>query len=220
MDGRRRAERGRRRYAGPRLIGFLTAVVGLAGAVAALGGVAYAVNGATQAGATVTVPVTINATADDGPPVRVPGATLPRSARLEPPGGALDLVAWDSTVAEQLLSRGDAAIAGLCLGAAAALLRPLLLSVRAGTPFRRGNAARVAGLGGLLVVGAAAGPALPHVAAALVVDRLRLEAALVTPWQIPLWPVLVGLLLLVAAEAVRRGAEQAGNVPGNVSGTA
>ncbi|WP_407341732.1 hypothetical protein [Pengzhenrongella phosphoraccumulans] len=53
-------------YVGPRTSRVIAGLLLLAGVVAAVSGVGYAINGATQAPATVTVPISLEA--DDGAP--------------------------------------------------------------------------------------------------------------------------------------------------------
>ncbi|GAA0442406.1 hypothetical protein Acor_05280 [Acrocarpospora corrugata] len=180
----------RRPYAGPRLIRFLAAMTVAVGVVSALWGVAYAINGATQAAGPVTVPVTLKQPLlHPDITVEAPQVRLPEGASLQPATGMMDLLAWDSTVLEQLLSRGGAAVTGVCLAAAAVLLRRLLLSVLEKEPFRQGNPARIAGLAGLVVLAGIAGHVLVQFAASLVLTRLKLTDCLhlkdVTPRSAP-----------------------------------
>ncbi len=99
------------------------------------------------------------------------------------------------------------------------LLRRLLLSIGAGQPFQRGNAARIAAIAGLIVVAAIAAGVLRYVAAGLVLGRLGLGgpgspvAAYLT---ISFVPLLAALFLLAFAEAFRRGTELAKDTEGLV----
>ncbi|MEW9533721.1 DUF2975 domain-containing protein [Microbispora sp. NPDC049125] len=206
-----------RSYAGPRLIRFLAGLTVWIGVIAAFWGVAYAINGATQAKGRVTVPVTIGKTSEGEPPeIQLPKAHVPDAVRLSAVDDAVALSAPGSTVAEQLLSRGDTAVTGLCLGLAAVLLRRLLLSVLEGTPFRGGNPARIAGLAGLLLFAAIVGEALPDIGAGIVLSRLDLGPMFTAGVSIPMAPILVALLLLVLAEAFRRGGELADDVAATI----
>ncbi|MGY1858372.1 DUF2975 domain-containing protein [Modestobacter sp. SYSU DS0290] len=199
-------------YAGPRLIGFLCTVLAAVGIIAAVAGPVYAINGATQAPATVRVPVQLE---DAGPTpadglLPLPVGGLPDTAQVSVLNGGdqLQLAAWDSTIPEQMLSRGDAAVTGLAVGVAAWLLRPLLASVAAGRPFGRGNARRLGGLSVVVLVAGYVGPLLPQVGALLVLDRLGLTdpgSPFVLGLEFSFGPLLVGLLLLVLAEAFRQG---------------
>jgi hypothetical protein len=70
--------------------------------------------------------------------------------------------------------RGGGAVVGVCLGLGALLLYRLLLSIGAGQPFERRNAARIAGMAGLVVVATLSAGVLPYAAARLVLERLGL----------------------------------------------
>lgn len=149
-------------FASPRMIRLLADVVLLVGILAAVGGVVYAINGATQAGGYVEVPVlaggatleiagqtpngakaSILVTQDStigALPLTIP--SVDKGHTLSAAADGLTLSSFDSTVPEQLLSRGDRAVQGLCLLVGALLLFRLLISIAEGKPFRRGNAGR------------------------------------------------------------------------------
>ncbi|QPP08622.1 hypothetical protein G4Z16_21950 [Streptomyces bathyalis] len=211
------------------------------GLAAAGGGVAYAINGATQAQADVTVNVKARTT--EGLRVETSGGDSTSKARLAEPSGddnkitldvpgaeqgsrleagtdALELRAWGSTIMEQLLSRGDSAILGLSFGGGALLLRGLLLSIAEGEPFRRGNAARIAGIAALTAAGSYGAALTPGLASGLVLERVGLDGpgSPITPsaFLAPLPALLAALLLLAVAEAFRRGTELAQDVDGLV----
>jgi hypothetical protein len=229
-----------RSYVSAGVVRWLASAVLFIGVIAAVGGVAYAVNGATQAGGYVDVPVKARTVAgltvpDDpsdprarvalrdasgsGGAVRLDLAGKTSGSWLEADTGALTLRSFDSTVAEQLSSRGGVAVLGLCVGAGALLLRRLLLSIAQGEPFRAGNAARVAGIAGLIVVASLGAAVLPSVAAGLVLGRLGLAGSgtpVTTTFAFPYVPLVVALLLLALAEAFRHGTELARDVEGLV----
>lgn len=199
-----------------RLIANAALAIGLVGGV---GGIAYAVNGGTRAGAPVTVPahITGDVGVDYGAvPFAAPG--LPAGSELRPRAPEWVLSVPDSTVAEQLLARGDSAVIGLAVLAGTFLLRGLLLSIADGRPFERGNARRLAGIAGLVAVGTTVGPALPDVAAGLVLDRVHAfgDAPYAAQVSWPLIPLLFVPVLLALAEAFRRGAELDADVAGLV----
>ncbi len=209
-----RDRRGRRPYASPALLRFLAAASLLVGLAAAFYGVAYAVNGATRAGAPVAVFVRIS----DLGRFQIRQATS-AGYWLQAGTGQVTLHASGSTVAEWLASRGGGAVVGLCLGFGAVLLRRLLLSIGCGQPFRRGNAARIAGIAGLIAVATLAAGVLPYVAARLVLDRLGLGgpgSPVIAHLAISPVPLLLALFLLAVAEAFRRGAELAEDADGLV----
>jgi hypothetical protein len=150
-----------------------------AGSVAALWAVAYTVNAATRAGGDVTI-------------------------RVLSQGRALELDVWGSTVAEQLLSRADVLLAGLCAGAAALALPGVLTHVMRGRPYRKGNAARVGWLGALTGLAALGGPLLTSAGAGGVLDRAGsrgFEPAFALSGGL----VAAGWLLLALGLALRAG---------------
>lgn len=208
-------------YVGSRLVRFLAGAALALGVIAAVAGTAHWVNGLTHVRAEVTVPVELAApdagvTAEGT--VRLPEPRLPAGGWVET-SGPLTLRAWDSTLTEQLLARGDSLVLGLGLGAGGLLLRRLLLSVARGWPFEPGNARRLAMIAGLVaVVGTLAG-VLPQVAGLLVLDRLD-QVGPGSPFSagvsFPLLPVLATPVVLALAEAFRRGAELADDADGLV----
>lgn len=207
-----------RPYVRPRTVQLLADAVLLIGVVLAVAGVAYAANGATQARGEVEVPVTL-ASPEGAAGVPIARADLPAGSRLETPADRLVLRVTDSTVTEQLASRGDLLLIGLAAGAGGLLLRRLLLSVADGRPFEPANARRIAVGAGLVALAGTLGPTLPQLAAVLVLDRLGLTGP-GGPFEVgvsfDLWPLLVTPVLLALAEAFRRGAELADDVHGLV----
>jgi len=234
--------RGARPFATPGLVRFLAAIALLVAVAAPVAGVAYAVNGATQAHASVRVQVQVTdraalqiplgPTPDRERPVALQqqGGASPGTVRLDLPNSrtpswleaplqTVTLRAWDSTVAEQLLSRADATVLWLCVGLGAWLLRRLLLSIADADPFQPGNARRIAEIAALVVVAGSASQLLPGLAGAMVLDRLGLgPSSPVAPLQaaIGLAPILAALVLLALAEAFRRGSELARDTEGLV----
>lgn len=199
------------------LAGWLVAL----GAIAALWGLAYTANAATQAPATVRVPVavvdTVQGTSGWGDVhVEVDGVQVPdgwlsgsRPAGLYPQAvdGRLSLAAWGSTRTEQVLSRADWLVTGLGLLAGAALLHPLLIDVASGRPFAQGNARRLTALAGVVAGTGTLAPLLPVEAARLVLTRTGLDSnpALTPGSGFTPVPLLVGALVLVLAVAFRAG---------------
>ena len=229
------------------MIRNLAGIVMAVGVAASIWGVAYDINGATQAKADVVVGVharpgavlQVNGTTPSGTPgtvlvkdgadpgmpfsLTIPGipadsSTAPGS-RLEGHGYTLTLHSWGSTVPEQLLNRGGFAVVGLCVGLGALWLRRVLTSIAEGRPFQSGNAARIAGIGGLVVLGSLANDIIPVLGSHLVLQRLGLTGptspifASVFPSP---GPLLVVPFLLALAEAFRRGADLAREVDGLV----
>ena len=239
-----RDRRGRRSYASPALLRFLAGAMLLVGVVAPLFGVIYAVNGATRAGAPVAVSVAIRdldrlqiqqATTSNGEtdlPLKLegePGLQPPQpplilyidgvdnNSWLQAGTGPVALLSSGSTVAEWLFDRGGFAVAGVCMGLGALLLRRLLLSIGAGQPFQPGNAARIAAIAGLLAAATIAAGVLPYVAARLVLDRLGLGgpgSPMTAHLAISVTPLLLAVFLLAIAEAFRRGSDLAKDAEG------
>jgi hypothetical protein len=210
--------------------------------IGAFAGVTYAVNGATQARGQVVVAAEARPGARfavAGP--AVPGTAAPGTAapsevtvdpednviRLNAPGkdqaswleisaGNVQLRAADSTVAEQVLARGGFAVLGLCLGAGAVLLRRLLVSIADGDPFERRNAGRIALVAGLVAVAAVASELLPILATDRVVNRIGWSGLVHSQLDLPLAPLAAVPILLVLAQAFRRGTELAADTEGLV----
>ena len=220
------SSRGRARervYVDPGTTRVIATLLLLAGAVAGIGGLAYAVNGATQAPATVAVPVTVRVgDTAEGEPVRVgvEGVALPDGARLDAAEGALTLV--DSTGADRwigFLARGDTAVGGLAFALCAILLAPVVHAVAGAEPFRRGNAARIGATGATVLVAGMTAPLLPQAAGLAVLERLGLDRAgspFVIGMSLDLAPIGLAALVFVVAEAFRRGTQIADDTAGLV----
>ncbi len=211
-------------YVGPRTTRVIAILLLLVGALAAVGGVGYAVNGATQAPGNVHVPVSMfldQGNPSGAPvPVEVAGVELPDATYLQAVDGGLVLV--DSTGASRwtgFLARGDSALGGLAVGLCAVLLAPVLTSLAAGEPFRRGNAARIGATAATILLAGTLAPLLPQIAALGVLDRLALvgpESPFVVGLQLELAPLGVSALVFAVAEAFRRGAQIADDAVGLV----
>lgn len=216
-DRDRLAEPGcsRRSYLSPLVVRLLARASLLIGLVPALYGVAYELNAATRAGAPVAVPVRIR----DLNGLQIRQAGLGTGSWLQAGAGPVTLHADGGTVAEWLASRGGGAVVGVCIGLGALLLYRLLLSIAGGQPFQRGNAARIAGMAGLVVVATVSAGVLPYVAARLALDRLGLgghSSPVAAHLTISAVPLLLALFLLALAEAFRRGLELAKDTEGLV----
>jgi len=229
------------------MIRNLAGLVAAVGVVAGIWGVAYDINGATQAKAEVVVAVharpgavlQVSGTTPTGAPgsvfvkdssepyapfrLTIPGIPTDTVASspsgLEGHGDPLALRSWGSTVPEQLLSRGGLAVAGLCMGVGAIWLRRVLISTAEGKPFQSGNAARIAGIGGLLALASLANDIIPVLGSHLVLQRLGLTgptSPIFAAVFLSFGPLLVVPFLLALAEAFRRGADLAREVDGLV----
>ncbi|MGV8968095.1 MAG: hypothetical protein ACOH2F_17680 [Cellulomonas sp.] len=210
-------------YVGPRTSRAIAGLLLFAGIVAAVGGVGYAVNGATQAPATVTVPISLEA--EDGAPrdpisVNVDDVVVPDGARLQVAEGGLQLVAVSGASRwTGFLARGDAALIGLGFGACALLLVPVVNSVAAGDPFRRSNAARIGWTGAIVGVVGMVAPMLPNVAALAVstsFDGADGGNPFAVVFGVGLAPIGIAALIFVVAEAFRRGTQISADTAGLV----
>lgn len=216
-------------YVSGRGLGRLATVLAVVGVAAAVLGPAYAVNAATRAPGAVVVPLHLEQRGPEGNEEQavLPAPQVPVLDTTDWPEGVfvrvvddrLVLSAWDSTVAEQLLSRGDVALLGLTVGACALLLLPVLRATADGAPFRSGGARRLALAAGAVWGYGAVAPLLPAWAAATVVARTGVADGGAT-WELAVdWsfaPFVVGTALLVVAEAFRRGERLAHDVEGLV----
>jgi|PersoiStandDraft_1058852.scaffolds.fasta_scaffold17816_3 Protein of unknown function (DUF2975) len=211
-------------YVGPRTSRVIAGLLLFAGIVAAVGGVVYAVNGATQAPATVTVPINIEADngAPRGPiPVSVDDVAVPNGARLQVDPNGLQLVAEAGNASRWtgFLARGDAALIGLGFGACALILVPVVNAVAAGDPFRRGNAARIGWTGAIVGVVGMVAPMLPNFAALAVstsFDAADGANPFAVVFGIGFAPIGIAALIFVVAQAFRRGTQISADIAGLV----
>jgi len=200
----------------------------LVGVVAAAGGVGYAINGATQAPAMVAVPVSLEVNDGAGgvvvpgpAQVQVDGVELPEDAFLQATDDGLQLVEVSGHVSRWtgFLARGDAALFGLGFGVCAVLLVPVVNSIAAGEPFRRGNAARMGWTAGIVALVGMLAPMLPEFASAMVLDGLGLArpgSPFVIGFGFDLAPIGLSALIFLIAEAFRRGTQIAADAAGLV----
>ena len=215
----RSATRPPRPYASQRFINLLAQMCLAAALFVPLGAVTYAINAGTRAGGDVVVEVDVR----DWVAMDAALAAGPRpGARVDGAGASrTELRAWDSTLAEQLLSRAGVALLGVCVGLGALLLARMLRSVAAGEPFHAANAGRAATIAGLVMAGGLASTWLPVVAADAVPRRVELAAGPYSPVDAPavqfsLPHLLAAALLLVLAEVFRRGHADARDLDGLV----
>jgi hypothetical protein len=182
-----------------RFVSLTLYVIRFAGTAAAIWGIAYVINGATRAGGYVTIRVTPALESVD-----LSGVKLPADVVLHE--GELSLDVWGSTAAEQVLSRADVLLSGLCAGIAALLLNVLLPSIMEGRPFARRNPSRITWLAALVIV-SGFGSLLPALAAALVLDRAGVTGTFLPSLALSWAPITGAVLLLALALAFRRGAK-------------
>ncbi|WP_407341731.1 DUF2975 domain-containing protein [Pengzhenrongella phosphoraccumulans] len=151
----------------------------------------------------------------------VDGVVVPDGARLQVAPDGLQLVA-EFTGASRwtgFLARGDAALMGLGIGACALLLVPVVNAVAAGDPFRRSNAARIGWTGAIVGVVGMVAPMLPSFAAITVMTSFD-AADGTNPFAVvfgaSLAPIGIAALILVVAEAFRRGTQLSADTAGLV----
>jgi hypothetical protein len=216
------AAAGSRPYLGTRGFRWVGRLLAVAGIAAAVAGPAYAVNGATQAPGAVEVTAALRPDREAMEPFQredVLAGDQAADGVLVLDDGEVVVSAAGSTVPEQLLARGDSALLGLTVGAAALLLLPVLTSIREGEPFRPGHARRFSVLAGVVAVYGVAGPLLPAAATSSVLHRTGLSQTRVLEPDgaiFGLLPFVVVVGLLVLAEAFRRGEQLADDVEGLV----
>lgn len=136
---------------------------------------------------------------------------------LEAATGPTPLHVVGATAPEQALHFGGSAVAGLCFAWGSLFGRRLLLSIARGQPFERENAGRFALIAVLVVIAALAADLLPYQAARLALGRLGAggsDSPVSPHLAISPVPFLLALLLLVLAEAFRRGTELASHTQG------
>lgn len=179
-----------------RLEGQLRHLLGFTGAVAAVWGVAYPINGATQTGAYVTIPVV---------PLRQVHLSEVRLAEgVVVPQREMWLDVWGSTMAEQVLSRGDVLLSGLCVGVAAFLLRALLTAAGTRPAFDGRLTVRVTWLGGVLALTAGVvGPLLPYLAGAMALNRTGMTDSFAPSAALSWIPLVGALFLFTLAKALK-----------------
>ncbi|GIG19413.1 hypothetical protein Cch01nite_01370 [Cellulomonas chitinilytica] len=200
----------------------------LLGWIAGLGSVAYVVNGATQAPATVKVPVLLAAEPSAGwgnVQLELPGVEIPDGwvSGAEPTGGVnvdsrVTLAAWGSTRAEQVLARGSGLVGGIAFLAGALLLQPVLRAVAGGRPFAPGSSRRIAWSAAVVGVAGVVAPLLPQWAGLLVLARTGLDAnpTFAGVVQLSFDSVWVAVLVLVVAVAFAAGERMTRDVEGLV----
>ncbi|TXR52592.1 hypothetical protein [Quadrisphaera setariae] len=213
-----------KQYARPWLLGLLEVVLGVAGLAAIVIAPVYWVNGMTQAGAGIDVPVVVVRSVDaldgsGGRPADVAvdlpvGTAFVSTGDVPPPqlsatNQDLELSSQGSTVAEWALVRGGVLLWWGAAGVAALLLRRVVTRVGEGRSFSGGNARCIAGSAVCVLVASQVAPVLPRWAAALVLERLGMAgagASLSPSWQVlDVSSLLLVGLLLALAEAFRQG---------------
>jgi hypothetical protein len=196
----------------PRRLRTLTQLLTLAGIAAVIAGPLYLANGLTQVGGPVRVPVVfVPPTVNPVPVARIPVPGLPDNAVVTADDGRAVLSAWGATFVEKLLERSDDAIRGLCVGAGALLLRPVLKSLASGHLFSDRHSRRMAALIVVVVIGWMLAPLLPQLGATVVLERLGLagpNAEFTVSLMPPLWPLLLVAALLLLAETFRQGEQR------------
>lgn len=195
----------------------LANVLVLIGVLGAGLGVVQCVNAMTQAQASVKAPVSVAPSGCCGDVrVELPGVTVPDGWLLPadaPDGisttsaGELRIEAWGSTRLEQALASGDLVVGGIGFLIGALLIRPVLISVAEGQPFRRGNARRITLVAATVAVTGTLFPMPPEIAGLQILHRTGLDATgdFASGITIPVSPLLTAALVLAVAAAFRAG---------------
>jgi hypothetical protein len=189
----------------------------LIGALGAGIGVVQCLNAMTQAPASVKAPVSVAPSGCCGDVrVELPGVTVPDGWLLpaSPPegisensAGRLRIEAWGSTRLEQALASGDIVVGGIGFLIGALLIRPVLISVAEGQPFRRGNARRITLVAATVAVTGMLFGVPPEIAGLQILHRTGLDTTgdFTGGVTIPLSPLLTAALVLAVAAAFRAG---------------
>lgn len=202
-------------YLGRTGMGLTAAILQIVAAVALVVAVALPVNQLTQPGGNVVVtPV------DDGTGRPLDLAGLPEGVWVDDADPTAVLHAFDLPVGLRALTELPTVLALVGIAAGAWWLAMVLTSIRRGQPFDRRNPSRLAGVAAAVVLGGLVAPVSESLVATTVLDHLGLTGP-ASPLRLiiadfPLTPVAVGLLLLAAAEAFRRGGALADDVEGLV----
>ncbi|MCL3862737.1 hypothetical protein [Actinotalea sp. K2] len=220
-----------------RRIAALSSFLRALGVISTIWGVLYVANGATQARGWVKVPVALLGAPDSGggwgnsrvvvPGVEVAGGWFAGARPVGAEGvagptggtdGVLTLAAWDSTVLEQVLGRGDWLVAGLGLLVGGLTLRRVLLAIASGRPFAGGTSRHLLVAAGAIAVAGFLAPLLPQLAGLLVLDRVGLagQGQFSTGLLYSVEPVLVAAVVAAVAVAFRAGEQMTREMDGLV----
>ena len=130
---------------------------------------------------------------------------LPDFDHYTEPLGIVTVHAPDASRTEQLLSRADVLVRGIALLVAAVALLPVLRSIAAGSPFRRGHGPRLWVVAVCVVAGAYVGPLLPWRASALVLDRLPEPFGMTASPPHHVEAFVIAALVVLVGEVLRAG---------------
>jgi hypothetical protein len=148
-----------------------------------------------------------------------PGATLSSGTGY---GGAAELMTPQLPLGLRLFAGVGALVGQLAWVAGALYVRRILLTVERGEPFIRRNAGRLVRVAGLVFLGGAVAPWLSWWGGREVLAHLQLSRDLILPPGVDhgdslgFTSVLLGLVVLAAAEAFRRGRKLAEDTEGLV----
>lgn len=195
---------------GPRSAGVYAILLALIAAGTALAAVALLVLGVTRDAADVSVHLTDAVRLDLGERLGLPdGAVL--LGTLVPVG----LHVPDLPMELRLLAQLGPALVLLSVSAGALALAQVLRTVRAGRPFARHNPTALVVVAVAVLVGGGVAPVISDAAALAALHHLGLAgdgSPFLTLSSFSLAPVLVAVLVLGIAEAIRRGAAMADDV--------
>lgn len=202
-------------YVGRRGMGVAAGLLQLVAAMALVVAVVLPVNQLTQTGGSVTVTLT-----GTDPDRVLDLGGLPDGVSLTDPEPQAVLRAFDLPAGLRALTELPASLGLLAMAAGSFLLARVIWTVRTGRPFDRRNPRRLAGLAAAVVLGGLVAPLGEGIVTTAVLEHLGLAGpdspvALFTA-AFPLTPVVIGLALLAAAEAFRRGGALEAEVEGMV----
>jgi Protein of unknown function (DUF2975) len=202
-------------YIGRRGMGVATALLQLVAAVAVAGAVVLPLNQLTQPGGSVVVTLTGQ---DPDRPLDVAG--LPDGVSITDPAPQAELQAFDLPAGLRALTELPISLGAVAAALGAWLLARVVSTVADGRPFDRRNPRRLAGLAAAVVLGGLVVPLSEGMVTTAVLEHLDLTGpgspVATFAVEFPLTPVVVGLALLAAAEAFRRGGALEAEVEGMV----
>jgi hypothetical protein len=201
-------------YIGRIAMSLLSSVMAVVAGVAVLAAVAAPLNQLTQPGGTVVVtPTEPTGDATVGP------AGLPDGVSLTAASPDALMSVFELPAGLRALTELSTSLLALAVGVGAWLIGRVVVSIEAGRPFDRRNPRRLAGVAAAVLLGGVVAPLSEGFVATAVLDHVGLTgpgSPFILGATMPLTPVGLALVVLVVAEAFRRGGTLADEVEGMV----